>query len=146
MVKRKENSQKEKNEMKSKLFIMCIVATLSLFLFACSSAQKEVSVDALYAGKEIEVAVGGSLIVTLESNPTTGFKWELTRSTDDAVLELVDHKFEAPESTLVGAGGKEVWAFKALKKGNSIISMKYSRPWEKGIKAAKTFVLAVIVK
>jgi len=132
--------------MKSNLFIMCIVATLSLLLLACSSAQKEVSVDASYTGKEIEVAVGSSLIVTLESNPTTGFKWELTRGADDAVLELVDYKFEAPESTLIGAGGKEVWVFKALKKGRSIISMKYRRPWERSIKAAKTFVLEVIVK
>jgi len=132
--------------MKSKLFIMCIVATLSLFLFACLSVPKEVFVDASYAGKEVIVAVGGSLMVTLESNPTTGFKWELARNTDNAVLELVDHKFEAPEITLVGAGGKEVWTFKALKRGKRIISIEYRRPWEQDVKVVETFILTVVVK
>ncbi len=132
--------------MKLKLFIMCIVATISLCLVGCSSAPKEISVDASYAGKEVRVVVGGSLIVTLESNPTTGFKWELTRNTDHAVLELVDHRFEAPETTLVGVGGKEVWTFKTLKKGKSIISLEYRRPWKQGVKAAEAFVLIVVVK
>ena len=40
-------------------------------------------VDASYNGKEVEVPVGGSLIVTLESNPTTGFQWELTGVTNE---------------------------------------------------------------
>lgn len=39
-------------------------------------ARKDVSVDDSYAGEEVEVAVGGSLIVHLKSEPTTGFKWE----------------------------------------------------------------------
>ena len=43
--------------------------------------REEVSVDASYDGKEVEIAVGNALIVTLESNATTGFKWELTELT-----------------------------------------------------------------
>ena len=130
---------------------ICIGAAILLALFACSSAPGEVTVDASYAGKEVELAAGGSLAVTLESNPTTGFKWDMASNTDETVLQLVDHKFQPPQAPqggppLVGAGGKEVWNFKALKKGTSIISMEYSRPWEGGEKAEWTFVLAVVVK
>jgi len=111
----------------------------------------EESVDASFAGKEVEVAVGGSLIVTLESNPTTGFKWELTEVTDQTVLELVESKYEPgkearQEPPVPGAGGTEIWSFKALKKGETTISMEYSQPWEQGVKAAETFVLTVVVK
>jgi len=111
----------------------------------------EESVDASFAGKEVEVAVGGSLIVTLESNPTTGFKWELIEVTDQAVLELVESKYEpgkeaCQEPPVPGAGGTEIWSFKALKKGVTTLSMEYSQPWEGGMKAAKAFNLTVVVK
>jgi len=133
--------------MKSKLVLICTIAAISLCLLACSSAPKSVSVDASYSGKTVEVGVGGSVVVTLESNPTTGFNWELVKISDESVLEQTDQKFEAPEAKgVVGAGGKEVWTFKALKKGTSTISMEYSRPWEGGEKAAKTFNLTVVVK
>jgi len=132
--------------MKRKLVLGCVAAAVLLSLLACASAPSQVSVDASYAGKEVEVAAGGSLTVTLESNPTTGFEWELASNTDEAVLELVGSKYEAPEGAVPGAGGKEVWTFKALKKGNSTISMEYSRSWEEGVETAETFVLTVVVK
>ena len=137
--------------MRPKVILVCITAAILLSLFACSSAPGEVTVDASHAGKEVELAAGGSLAVTLESNPTTGFRWDLASNTDETVLQLVDHKFQPPQAPqggppLVGAGGKEVWNFKALKKGTSTISMEYSRPWEGGEKAERTFVLTVAVK
>jgi len=104
-----------------------------------------------HISQEVEVAVDGSLTVTLCSNPSTGFEWESARISNQTVLQQVDHKFEAPEYTgdgppPPGSPGKEVWTFKALKEGKSTISMEYSRPWEGGEKAAWTFVLTVVVK
>ena len=150
--------------MKSKLILMCAMVAISLSLFACSSASEQVSVDAscddfmklhpdCAISREVEVAVGGSLTVTLCSNPTTGFQWsESAEISDQTVLEEVDHKFVSPGYTgdkpppPPGTPGKEVWTFKALKEGKSTISMEYSRPWEGGEKAAWTFVLTVVVK
>ena len=43
--------------------------------------REEVSVDASYDGKEVEITTGNALIVTLEPNATTGFGWELTELT-----------------------------------------------------------------
>ena len=57
--------------------------------------HEEVSVDASYDGKEVEIAVGNALIVTLESNATTGFKWELTELTSQ--LEEPAPREEAEE-------------------------------------------------
>jgi len=81
---------------KLKLILLCIMIVILLCLLACSSAPKQVSVDASGAGEQVEIAVGGSLTVTLESNPTTGFQWELTEVTDQNVLEYVTQKFEGP--------------------------------------------------
>ena len=98
--------------------------------------------------KEVEVPINGFLTVILCSNPTTGFRWsESAQISDQAVLEQIDHVFVPPEAeNIVGGAGKEVWTFKALKEGNSTISMEYSRPWEGGEKGEWTFDLTVVVK
>jgi inhibitor of cysteine peptidase len=134
--------------MKSKLVLTCAIAAILLCLLGCASAPQEVSVDASYSGKEVELGVGSSLIVTMESNPSsTGFQWELTVISDETVLQKVDQKYEPPEpGGMVGAPGKEIWTFKGLKKGKSSILMGYSQPWEGGTKAVETFELTVVVK
>jgi len=145
--------------MKAKLILICITVTISLCLFACAPTPKQASLevpcdDFMKQGaisKEVEVAVDGSLTVTLCSNPTTGFQWsESAQISDQTVLEQLSHKFVGPESEPSppppGTPGQEVWTFKALKEGNSTISMEYSRPWEGGEKGEWTFVLTVVVK
>lgn len=117
--------------------------------FWASSIEKPV--DTSYAGKQVEIDTGSSLIVTLESNWTTGFRWELTEVTNQTVLELVESGYELSEEArqdppMIGAGGTEIWIFKALKTGEATISMEYSQPWEGGTKAAQIFVLTVVVK
>ena len=142
--------------MKPKLIIVCIIAAISICLFACSPSPKQVSLEVSCDdfGKEqnitrqVEVSAGDSLMVTLCSNVTTGYQWSETAVIgDNTVVQQTSHKFEAPaESDLVGAPGKEVWTFDALKKGTSIISMVYSQPWEGGEEASWTFEATVVVK
>jgi len=146
--------------MKSKLILTGVVVAVLLSLVACTSATKqaEVSVDIndfmeqKDISQEVEVAVDGSLTVTLGSNPTTGFRWsESAEISDQNVLQQTGHEFIAPEGEgdeppAPGTSGKEVWTFKALKKGTTEVSMEYSRPWEGGEKAEWTFVLTVVVK
>ena len=137
--------------MKTKLILIFTMMAISLCLLSCSSTPKQVSVDASYKGKEVPIAVGGLLTVTLESNASTGFQWELKEISDETVLKQVDDKYEGASAKsndappTVGAPGKEIWTFKALEKGKSTVSMKYSQPWEGGEKAAETFDLTVVV-
>jgi inhibitor of cysteine peptidase len=111
-----------------------------------SVSGDNVNVDSSYSGKQVELAVGQSLVVTLESNITTGYSWSLTENSDGSVLSETGNEYIAPQTTLIGAGGKEEWTFKALKKGTSTISMEYSRPWETDTPPAETFDLTVVVK
>jgi inhibitor of cysteine peptidase len=133
------------------MVLIAVAAMASLVLSGCSptgsSAPGAVSVDESSSGKQVEIAAGGALTVTLESNATTGFQWELKSVGDPSVLQSQGGTYNAPEATgMVGAGGEEVWTFKALKAGNSSLSMEYSQPWEGGTKAAQTFSLTVVVK
>jgi len=142
--------------MKAKLVLICAVGVLSLFLFACAPAARQASVEVScddfsqqnHITKQVEVGAGGTLTVTLCSNQTTGFMWsETAQISDQSVLQQTDHRFVSPEAEgIVGAAGKEVWTFNALKKGTSTVSVEYSRPWEGGEKGEWTFSLTVTVK
>ena len=125
-------------------------------LTANTSTPDQVSIDVSYddfignnhVTMEAEVTVGDTLVVTLFSNPTTGFQWsESAQISDQTILKQAEHKFEEPQAKgIVGAGGKEVWTFTALKKGTTEITMEYSRPWEGGEKGEWTFKLTATVK
>ena len=132
--------------MKIKCLSIGLVATTILVITACSKLPNNVSADASSSGKQVEVVVNGSITVTLDSNATTGYNWELTGISDAGVLQKNDNKYEAPTSGLVGAGGKEVWTFQTLAAGTTTLSMEYSQPWAGGQKAAKNFTLTVISK
>lgn len=142
--------------MKAKLVLICAVGVLSLFLFACAPVARQASVEVScddfsqqnHITKQVEVGAGGTLTVTLCSNQTTGFMWsETAQISDQSVLQQTDHRFVPPEAEgVVGAAGREVWTFNALKKGTSTVSVEYSRPWEGGEKGEWTFNLTVTVK
>jgi inhibitor of cysteine peptidase len=131
---------------KAAIIVGLIAITIITLMTACSSLPKQVSADASSSGKQIEIAVGGSITVTLDSNATTGYSWELKGISNPAILEKTDNKYEAPTSGLMGAGGNEVWTFKALKAGTTTLSMEYSQPWEGGQKGASSFNVTVVAK
>jgi inhibitor of cysteine peptidase len=110
------------------------------------SGSNNLNVDDSYSGKQVELSVGQTLVVTLASNVTTGYSWSLTENSDETVLSKTGNEYITPQTTLMGAGGTEKWTFQALKKGTSIISMEYSRPWETDTPPADTFNLTVVVK
>ncbi len=88
-----------------------LVFSLAMVAFGCAAEEpeeppvlprEEVSVDASYDGKEVEItAETGALIITLESNPTTGFRWELIELTsqleEPAPREEADEPGPEPE-------------------------------------------------
>ena len=133
--------------MKAGLIFVCLF-TVSLSLVSClSTAPNELSVDIASSGKEVTLAAGGTLTVTLESNITTGYSWnENANIGDKTVIQQTDHKYQPPATAIPGAGGNEVWTFKALRAGKSLISMEYRRPFEPNAPAAKTFTLTVVVQ
>ena len=134
--------------------IVCVViVAFALLYMRTTNATVDISCDDFTTqgsavSTEIVVDTFADLLtVTLCSNPTTGFKWELVENTDEMVLEYKSNEYLPPEATgAVGAGGKEIWTFKPLKHGESTISMEYGRPWEGGEKGEWTLTLTATVK
>jgi len=98
------------------------------------------------SGKQIVLSPGDELVVTLDSNPSTGFAWTISQISDEAVVDDVSNTFNGDDTGMMGAGGQEVWTFEALDEGVSTIEMQYNRPWETGVEPAETFTVTVVVK
>ncbi len=95
-----------------------------------------------YASPEaaIQVAAGDRFALELAGNPTTGYTWQVR--IDGQHLDLLGQEFE-PGGVGVGAGGKEVFLFRALASGETEISCDYRRPWDKESHDSKRFRVVI---
>ena len=60
------------------------------------------------AGSAATVNVGGSIYVDVDTNPTTGYEWEIQTPKDASVLELVSREYTPDKSaSMIGSGGTE---------------------------------------
>ena len=147
--------------MKIRMVLLLILMIGCIGLGACteadadSGAKPDLSVQAGNAdfvsstnktvNKSIELTVGQKVVVSLWSNPTTGFSWseQPVIQNGNLVIQL-DHQFVAPTvSQVVGAAGTELWTFQAAATGETTLTLQYGQPWAGGEKAAYTFVLTV---
>jgi inhibitor of cysteine peptidase len=95
-------------------------------------------------GDTIEAAVNGEFVISLDSNPTTGYSWKA--SYEESEFELISDEYEQyeTEQMMTGVGGTQYLRFKALKAGNFEITLDYQRSWEG--EPAERMVFSVEVK
>lgn len=102
----------------------------------------------LNPGEPIRVDAGRKFALRIMSNPTTGYGWQLSKPLDENVVVLVTNIYLQQQTVpeRVGVSGHEVWTFQAIGQGQTEISLKYVRPWEKDRPPARTNCFTVIVK
>ena len=93
---------------------------------------KEFTLGDKDTGKTLEVHVGDSVKLVLETNPTTGFSWNKIEDVDKSILKLEknDYKQNANPGRLVGVGGNTTIVYRAIKAGTAKIDLVYMQPWE----------------
>lgn len=125
-----------------------IVLAEHLFEGILPVEPEEVNVDENDDGSQIELEQGQVLVVTLESNPTTGYRWEVAEIQESILEQMGEAEFKASETgepPLVGAGGWEIFRFKAISAGQTTLKLGYHRPWEEGVEPINTFSIEVVV-
>ncbi len=90
--------------------------------------------------EKIEVPVNESFTITLDSNPTTGYRWEVNY--DEKFLELIFRKFHQLSGG-IGSGGHEEFEFKGLTPCETEVEMIYKREWEEKSLKIKSFRVKV---
>ena len=121
----------EKGKEPAQAFKLAVVVDGAPQIAVCYAAE-EFSLGDKDAGKTIEVHVGDTVKLVLESNPTTGFSWEKTDKVDKNILKLEknDYQQNANPGRMVGVGGKTTIVYRAVKAGTAKIGLTYMQPWE----------------
>ena len=111
-----------------RFLILVTVLVIATCLLAGCVGEIKTYID---SGQTINIDVNQEFVIALGANPTTGYDWEV--SLDETMLELVEMTYkvaEEAEHEIVGAGGVDYFRFKALKAGETEITMVYKRSWE----------------
>lgn len=108
-----------------------------IFLATCNASI-------LFAESTFTV-VGQEFIISLESNPTTGFEWILVSSLP-SWLELVRHEYIPTNPEMIGSGGIEEWTFKATNTGSTTLTFHYRRSWETGVQPLRIYEIEIIAQ
>jgi inhibitor of cysteine peptidase len=126
---------------------LCVVAVLltAMSLLAGCCGTGEVKLAAEDNGSQVELQRGQTLVITLDSNPTTGYRWEVVASDSPVLRQKGEAEYKAPESSAVGAGGQEVFRFEAASAGEMTLELAYRRSWEDE-EPAERFSVHVIVR
>ena len=148
---------------------MKIIVAVSAITLICASACAETYVNAdgkmkLRIGKKDAVTMseapeysnpkdvirtesGQIFIVSLDSNRTTGYGWQIEQPFDNLALESLGVEYVKEPSDMMGVGGREKWTFRALvfRKEFVPLSFKYVRPWEKDEQPAKMIAFKVVI-
>lgn len=98
------------------------------------------------SARPIKANVGDEFVILLDSNKTTGYEWQLASPINGNMLKLLKSEYMPGPTNRTGAPGKEEWSFMALNPGDTVISFKYVRPWEKSIKPAREKSLDIIIQ
>ncbi|MDQ5986973.1 MAG: hypothetical protein CSYNP_02709 [Syntrophus sp. SKADARSKE-3] len=95
---------------------------------------------------KINVVSGSSITITVEANPTTGYGWQLADPLQEKIIVLSGHRYKAPKANRrVGVGGWDMWLFKTVGAGKTIVTLEYVRSWEKGVAPVKKKVFVITV-
>ena len=78
------------------------------------------------------LAVGETWRVSLPSNASTGYQWQIREQSE--TLTLLGEDYVSPPSLtdrpMVGVPGTHVWNFQANQAGEAFVNLVYVRPWE----------------
>jgi inhibitor of cysteine peptidase len=127
------------------LTLLLCIGVLVVFAHGRLVGQPTVGSAITDPTQPIQVIIGQDFTLTLESNHTTGYRWQLAKPLDDAVVKYVGSQYREAHSGRPGAGGEELWTFQAVGRGRTQIAMHYIRPWERNVPSAKQTAFVIVV-
>ncbi|MBF6063947.1 protease inhibitor I42 family protein [Nocardia terpenica] len=114
-----------------------------------TAAAPPVNVGADGNGKDVTLAVGQNLVVTLAANHTTGYSWQTQDLDQKIVKQDGDPEYHPAVTTSnppIGSGGTSVWHFTAASPGTTTLILNYARSWEQNTAPAEHFTTTIHVR
>ncbi len=127
---------------------MLLLALVFLLPTACTGRPAAISAGIEQSGQTIRMQVGQQLAVTLPSNPSTGYRWEIETMDTSLLQQMGVPEYQTLGSagtTQPGQGGTETFRFEALATGETPLRLFYRRPSDDG-EPAEIFFLMINIQ
>ncbi len=119
-----------------------IILVMAGLLAACTPSVKPTNPQV-----RIETSAGRQFTLVIESNPSTGYHWEIVGDLDKNVVDFVSKNYKSTsDPNLVGGGGVDIWVFKAVGVGETQVTLGYYPPSNTKTEPAQTETFTVVVK
>lgn len=139
------------NSRLARIALCCALAFGVLALGGCGlifgQSNKPVMLGEADNGSSIQVKPQAYLVVELESNPSTGYAWQVVSPgplRQDGEPEYVAPK-QDPNNPTVGGAGTQRFNFVADESGSGQLRLEYRRSWETTAPAEKTWTVSISV-
>ncbi|HRY33725.1 MAG TPA: protease inhibitor I42 family protein [Bacteroidales bacterium] len=124
------------NTIKSLLVTGALLISLSMPV----SAQPQEKVNRT----RVELKVGQEYKIELQSAPAEGFSWSIVNNHDTTLIQLLSQVFEpGKDTTLPGKPGKDIFLFKALKKGEVTVRLAYKKKYDRKIPRVEDYLFVI---
>lgn len=127
--------------MKKTILLALIIAVVLMVLTGCliQTGNSDGKTAILMSGSggvesipsKLNATQGSTFEFKLEANPTTGHTWQVNIE-DEEIVVLTSNEYICNDPEADGTGGTTTLKFKALKKGETTITLGYARDWEDG--------------
>jgi len=87
------------------------------------------------------IRVGEEFVIALDAMPTAGYTWQA--KFDNEYLRLVDESFQPHDTEIIGSGARQVFSFRAVRAGETTVTLVYKRPWELAVKRQEAFSVEI---
>lgn len=128
---------------RSRFAVAAALAAATITLAACGSAPIELGDTD--DDSAVDLTVGQSVEITLETNPTTGYEWAVDGDVPTTLVQDGPPAYVS-ETSALGAGGTEKWVFSGRAPGTETLRLKYWRSFEPTVTPIRTFEIDVTVR
>ena len=96
-----------------------LLLALSLLATGCRSLEET------DPATPIEVKAGDEFTIVVQSNPSTGYRWQLAEPLDETIIHLLAKEYREDKPIRPGSGGWDVWKFEAVAPGETEITLNH---------------------
>ena len=97
-------------------------------------------------GTHVQVSHGDIVTLRLEAIPGTGYSWQIAENNPELLKPLGKPEYEESKRKLIGGVEHQIFRFKAVSPGTTILKLLYYREWEKGKAPEKTYQVTVEIR
>jgi len=112
------------------------------------SMGNKINLSMDYNGRQIELTNGQTFNVTLETNPSTGYSWQVVELNNNILHQIGETETEPniTQKNMVGVPVMHTFQFQVINTGQTTLSIVYHRIWEKDVAPVNTFSIDLFVR